>query len=320
LRKISEIFPLPNLTDIHIVFPKGGGNIVMSRFRVAGAISGEEEIEIDVPEVLGLPDFFNVSDAPKEGRRRGVYINVGNKQYRLRLTLSESLGRALTFVRILPEHPLPIEAVSAEYFFKGVENRKLLGSGLFLVAGQTGSGKSTYIASVLQHIAAHFPIHIVSLEDPVEYIITPQKGYATQKEVYFDSPSFKTALRASMREDPDVLFIGEIRDLETTETALSAAESGHLVFGTIHAGSNAGIVDRLLGFFNSADSAFAAQRISQCLRMCLFIKRSGMLARYAYEEVGNSLRTIIRNRMLHQWLMYASPVTKEINWGNWENH
>jgi Tfp pilus assembly pilus retraction ATPase PilT len=312
LKKMSDILLLPNLTDIHVVFPRDGGNIVTSRIRVAGKISEEEKIEIDVPEVLGP----SASDMPKEGQPRGVGVDIGNKRYRLRLTLSNSLGRALMFVRVLPRQPLPIEAVSADHFFKGVENRNSLGSGLFLVAGQAGSGKSTYIASVLQRIAALFSVHIVSLEDPVEYVIAPGKGYATQKEVYFDSPSYKTALRASMREDPDVLFIGEIRDLETAETVLSAAESGHLVFGTIHAGSNAGIVDRLLGLFGGADSVFAAQRISQYLRTCLIVKRSGMLAQYTYEEIGNSLRAIIRNRTLHQWDTYSSPVTKETNWGN----
>jgi twitching motility protein PilT len=224
------------------------------------------------------------------------------------------LGRKVLFIRILPGTPPPIEAVSGDYFFDLFNRARggVLNAGLILVSGQAGSGKSTYIASVLQHIAACFPVHIVSLEDPVEYTIAPMKGYATQKEVHFDSPTFPTALRACMREDPDILFIGEIRDRETADTALSAAESGHLVFGTIHAGSNAGIADRLMGLFGTTAPAYVAQRISQCLRLCLSIRRDGMSFKYTYEEIGDSLRTIVRTQALHQWAFYSSEVTKEI--------
>jgi twitching motility protein PilT len=319
LRKISEILSVPNLTDIHITLaPNGvlapdGGNSALSRFRISGNMTDEERIKIDLPEI-------SRALSEKSEQKSGLCVQAGTKKHRLRLTPSESLGHPLMFIRVLPESAPPIEAVSAEYFFQKMRVQNFLGSGLILVSGAAGSGKSTYIASVLQHIVEHFPIHIVSLEDPVEYLIAPKKGYATQKEVYFDSPSFKTALRACMREDPDMLFIGEIRDRETAETALSAAESGHLVFGTIHAGSNAGIVDRLLGLFGDSSGTeaaptFTAQRISQCLRMCVFITRSGTLAKYAYEEVTDSLKTVIRKRTLHSWMLYSSEVTKEIDWG-----
>jgi Tfp pilus assembly pilus retraction ATPase PilT len=310
LKKFSEILSVPNLTDIHIALPPEGGKFAEYRLRVAGEIVKEDIFEVDLPGIL--PDK---NEEAEHGEKRGLSVAVGEKQYRLRLTPSGSLGRSMMFVRVLPNRPLPIDAVSAEYFFKDDDAGVLLKPGLVLVSGQAGSGKSTYIASILQQIVTQFPVHVVSLEDPVEYIIAPIKGYATQKEVYFDSPSFSTALHDCMREDPDILFIGEIRDRETAETVLSAAESGHLVFGTIHAGSNPGIVDRLLGLFGSADSAFTSQRIAQCLRMCLSIKRDGMMVKYIYSEITDSLRAIIRNQALHQWAIYSSELTKEINWG-----
>jgi Tfp pilus assembly pilus retraction ATPase PilT len=317
LRKFSEILSVPQLTDIHIVLPSpsDGGNFVTSRFRVFGEISREERIEIDLPGILPEVCGRDMETRPQPRGKQGLGVFVGDKRYRLRLTPSESLGRPMLFVRVLPSQPPPIAAVGGEYFFGAATERDLLGSGLVLVAGQAGSGKSTYIASVLQQIVVRYPIHIVSLEDPVEYIIASEKGYATQKEVYFDSPSFNAALRGCMREDPDVLFIGEIRDYETAETALTAAESGHLVFGTIHAGSNAGIVDRLLGLFGAKNPAFAAHRIAQCLRLCLFVKRYGAQTRYVYAEIADSLRTVIRNQMLHQWMIYSSETIKEVRWG-----
>jgi twitching motility protein PilT len=176
-----------------------------------------------------------------------------------------------------------------------------------MAAGRAGSGKSTFIASVLQHCVSSYPIHVVSLEDPVEYILAPGKGYATQTEISFDSPSFKDSLRTCMRQDPDILFIGEVRDRETAETALLAAESGHLVFGTIHAASSAGIADRLMGLISGTNPDYTAQQISQCLRTCLNIERSGMMFKYTYTEISEALGTIIRDRKLHLWDQYAIP-------------
>jgi Tfp pilus assembly pilus retraction ATPase PilT len=311
LRKLSEILCIPHLTDIHIELPSERNPMTAeSRFRVFGEISDLEELEIDLPEILPIP-------GTQHQEKRGLGVSVGGNRYRLRITPSESLGSPTVFIRVLPNRAPPIEAVGGDYFFRLMGN-DFLGSGLVLVSGQSGSGKSTYIASILQNIVERFSIHIVSMEDPVEYIIAPMKGYATQKEVYFDSPSFSIALRDCMREDPDVLFIGEIRDHETAETVLTAAESGHLVFGTIHAGTNAGIVDRLLGLFGPNNSVFAAHRISQCLRMCLSIQRNGILGKYVYAQITDSLKTIIRNQMLHQWMIYSSEVTKEIFWKNWD--
>lgn len=121
--------------------------------------------------------------------------------------------------------------------------------GIVLVTGQTGAGKSTTLAAVLDRINHLYNKHIVTLEDPIEYVYTPDKCLISQREIGVDTSSFAEGLRASLREDPDVILVGEMRDPETTEIALTAAETGHLVFATMHTNSAAETVDRIVDIF-----------------------------------------------------------------------
>jgi twitching motility protein PilT len=121
--------------------------------------------------------------------------------------------------------------------------------GIVLVTGETGSGKSTTMASIVDKINHTRRDHIITLEDPIEYVYTPDKCSIDQREIGKDTKSFASGLRASLRQDPDVILVGEMRDLDTIETALTAAETGHLVFGTLHTKSAAESVDRLVDVF-----------------------------------------------------------------------
>jgi len=121
--------------------------------------------------------------------------------------------------------------------------------GLVLVTGEAGSGKSTTLAAMLNQINRNEAKHILTLERPIEYVYTPMRCVINQREVGKDTQSFATGLRAALREDPDVIFVGELRDLETIETALTAAETGRLVFGTVHTSSAAGSIERIAGVF-----------------------------------------------------------------------
>lgn len=140
-----------------------------------------------------------------------------------------------------------------------------LHKGIVLVTGETGSGKSTTLAALLDAINHRFCRHIVTLEDPVEYVYKPDKCIINQREVGKDTESFAAGLRASLREDPDVILIGEMRDQETIETAITAAETGHLVFGTLHTGSASDAVDRIVQVFPEG----AQQQIRLQLSMTL---------------------------------------------------
>jgi twitching motility protein PilT len=121
--------------------------------------------------------------------------------------------------------------------------------GMVLLAGITGSGKSTTIASMINYINARWPVHIVTIEDPIEYLFNDDKAVINQREVGIDVPDFHAALKYLMREDPDVVLVGEMRDIDTFSAAVHAAETGHLVFGTIHASSSAQTISRILDLF-----------------------------------------------------------------------
>jgi twitching motility protein PilT len=121
--------------------------------------------------------------------------------------------------------------------------------GMILLAGVTGSGKSTTIAAMLDYMNAHEPLHILTIEDPIEFVFTDKMSVVNQREVYIDVCDWKTALKHAVREDPDVILVGEMRDSETFEAAVHAAETGHVVFGTIHASNAYSTIDRILGLF-----------------------------------------------------------------------
>jgi twitching motility protein PilT len=121
--------------------------------------------------------------------------------------------------------------------------------GLILVTGPTGSGKSTTLASMINYVNENRDGHIITIEDPIEYYHTHKRCVVTQREVHVDVPSFSEAIRRALRQDPDIILVGEMRDLETIEAAISAAETGHLVFGTLHTNSAAKTVDRIVDAF-----------------------------------------------------------------------
>lgn len=180
------------------------------------------------------------------------------------------------------------------------------GRGLVLIAGETGSGKSTTLAAVLNEINRTAHGHILTLEDPIEYVYTPDLCVINQREIGRDTASFAAGLRAALREDPNVILVGELRDLETIETALTAAETGRLVFGTVHSGSAAGCVDRIVGVFSAGRQQQIRIQLSQTLRMVLvqqLLPRASGGGRVLACEVmkaDNAIRNLIREGKTHQ--------------------
>lgn len=140
------------------------------------------------------------------------------------------------------------------------------GPGLVLITGPTGQGKSTTAAAMLKHLASQETLHLLTIEDPIEYRIQDVPSCVTQREVGRDTPSYAEALKEAMREDPDAMFVGEIRDLESLEVALQAAESGHYVLSTFHTGTALKTILRLVAMFPPADQATARARIADGLR------------------------------------------------------
>ncbi len=176
-----------------------------------------------------------------------------------------------------------------------------LHKGIVLVTGETGSGKSTTLAALLDYINHTKKCHIVTLEDPVEYMYTPDLAAINQREVGKDTESFASGLRASLREDPNVILIGEMRDRETIETAITAAETGHLVFGTLHTGSASDAVDRIVQVFPEGMQTQIRLQLSMCLQAVLtqqlMPKKGGEGRALAVEMmvVTDAIRNLIRN-------------------------
>jgi len=178
-----------------------------------------------------------------------------------------------------------------------VESFTKLQQGLVLVTGQTGSGKSTTLAALIDRINRDQPVHIITLEDPIEYAFHHGRAIVEQREVGMDCLSFASALRHVVRQDPDIILVGELRDLETISTALSAAETGHLVFGTLHTTSAAGTVDRLIDVFPPNQQSQIRAQLADSLRAVIsqqLILRAGGMGRIAALEIMLVTRAVQR--------------------------
>jgi twitching motility protein PilT len=172
--------------------------------------------------------------------------------------------------------------------------------GMFLVTGPTGSGKTTTLASMINYINENFDRHIVTIEDPIEYYHPHKKSIINQREVGVDVPSFQEALRRVLRMDPDVILVGELRDLETIEAAVRAAETGHLVFSTVHTTSAAGTVNRIIDVFPTDQQEQIRIQLSGNLiavlsqALCPLATGRGRIAAYEFMVVTPAIANLIR--------------------------
>lgn len=249
--KTVELINTPGVTDVHIT---EGDNIW---YRIYGQMK-ETDVRVPSEGVMMIASSVFKLGLWDRGNRACSFNGR-----RLRLRFSRTRQRAQAFVRILPGDIPSAEQTGALDVIKKIIP-DILSPGLFLVSGATGSGKSTFLASYMQHLLDSFPIHIVTVEDPIEYILKKGLGQASQREIPDDVLNYEEAVRDSLREDPDVILVGEIRDGNTASSALTAAETGHLVLGTVHASSPAGVVERMKGLLRGlpdASTRFAASLV-----------------------------------------------------------
>jgi twitching motility protein PilT len=245
--------------------------------------------------ILEMAGKEGMATFEKSGDHDLAYAIPGVARFRCNLFRQERGAGAV--LRIIPEKILTLEQLKAP---PALHQLTTLQSGLVLVTGPTGSGKSTTMAAIIDAINENYVKHIITIEDPVEFVHKRKKSVLTQREVGQHTKSFAAALRAAIREDPDVLLVGEMRDRETISLALTAAEMGILVFGTLHTNSAAKTIDRVVDAFPEDEQTQARSSLSESLAAVvaqLLLRTADGKGRAAVHEIllrTNSLGNLIR--------------------------
>ncbi|MFB3091415.1 MAG: type IV pilus twitching motility protein PilT [Gammaproteobacteria bacterium] len=221
---------------------------------------------------------------------------------------NQNRGAGAVF-RTIPSEIMSLEDLKCPKIFEELAD---IPRGVVLVTGPTGSGKSTTLAAMVNHKNENEYGHILTVEDPIEFVHVSKKCLINQREVHRDTLGFNEALRSALREDPDVILVGEMRDLETIRLALSAAETGHLVFGTLHTSSAAKTIDRIIDVFPAAEKDMIRAMLSQSLKAVIaqtLLKKNGGGRVAAHEiMIGTpAIRNLIRENKIAQ--MYSAIQT-----------
>ncbi|MGH8380473.1 type IV pilus twitching motility protein PilT [Pseudomonas sp.] len=197
-------------------------------------------------------------------------------------------------LRVIPSQVSSLAELGLGSVFRQIAE---LPAGLVLVAGPTGSGKSTTLAALLDHLNRERQLHIITLEDPIEFIHSPQRSLISQREIGRHSRGFAQALRGALRQDPDVIMLGELRDAQTIRLALTAAETGHLVLATVHAGSAAKTIDRLVDVFAAEEKQLVRAMLAEALQ--------AVVSQVLVEKVGGG-------RVAAHEILLATPAVRNL--------
>src|SRR5579863_578606 len=295
-----------NASDLHL---KAG---MRPRYRVTGELRDVEGSSVMTREEVDKMTRELLSEEQdrvyrEEGEIDFAYGDVKSGRFRCNY-FQEFWGSAAVFRRI----PVEIPTLKELNLPTTLETLIHLRGGIVLITGPTGSGKTSTLASLLDLINSQYRKHIITLEDPIEYLHPSKKSVVHQRGLHYDLTDFPSGLRAALREDPDIVLIGEMRDLETIRLALTAAEVGSLVFGTLHTSSAAKTIDRVVDVFPGEEKDMVRSMLSESLRAVIsqtLLKRTGGGRVAAHEiMIGTpAIRNLIREGKIAQ--MYSSIQT-----------
>lgn len=286
-------------SDIHLTVG------IPPTFRISGELMniGGEVLSSEDTEKLTMQALsenkFKILE--KVGELDFSYSNPGVGRYRVNAYKQRgSFGMAL---RIIPIEIPTMESLGLPHVVKDLSR---LTRGLILVTGPTGSGKSTTLASIINQIINERNCHILTLEDPIEYLHKHNKAIVNQREIGSDSQSFANALRGALREDPDVILVGEMRDLETMSIAITAAETGHLVLSTLHTFGAAKTIDRIIDVFPPYQQQQIRVQLSSVIQaiisqqLLINYEGNGRVAAFEVMVATSAIRNLIREDKVHQ--------------------
>ena len=286
-------------SDLHL----SGGNPPM--LRINGEIRPLEAASISGDEIGGMVrELMTEQQRARYDTERELDFTLDIGEIgRFRANAFVNRSGAAIVLRVIPSRIPDLADLGAPPIIKQLAN---LERGLVLITGPTGSGKSTTLAAMIDHVNTSARRHILTIEDPVEFLHYPKQSLINQREVGHDTASFARALRSALREDPDVILVGEMRDHETMALALTAAETGHLVLGTLHANSAHKTIDRIIDVFPAADKPMARAMLAGSLQASVaqtLLRRRDGAGRVAAFEVlvaTPGVRNLIREDKGHQ--------------------
>jgi len=285
-------------SDIHI---KENQPIIL---RINGEMTKPSE---DVISAQALKEFTNEALTEDQKQHleeiRDVDLAIEAGAYRFRVNFFYTSAGLSAVLRKIDTIVPTMDQLNLPYIAQEIANKP---SGLVLITGPTGSGKSTSLAAMIGNINQTKNGHILTIEDPIEYIHNSDQCTVSQREVGRDAHSFASALKAALREDPDVILVGEMRDRETIQLALTAAETGHLVFGTLHTSGAPNTINRVIDVFPAGQQGQIRAQLSQSLQMVMTqrlfkrVDKNGRVAAFEVMVCNAAVRNLIREGKVHQ--------------------
>ena len=306
---------------LDILWDRHGSDLLLAgesapRIRVDGHLRPVEGASIltgDQIQEIAWPLLSDIQKATFEEQLDVDFAFTYMDRARIRGSIFTQRGQAALALRVIPSKIPTYEELGLPIAAEMVASQP---RGFVLVTGPTGSGKSTTLASIINRINESRPAHILTIEDPVEYVHNHQMAAVTQREIGLDSPSFDRALRSALREDPDVLLIGEMRDIDSIQIALTMAETGHLVFATLHTNDAAQAIDRIIDVFpawrQEQTRVQLAASLSTIIAQRLVPKiGGGMVAAFEVLVATSPVRNLIREGRSNQLSNVMFTGTKE---------